>query len=218
MALTDNPMSLVVTSDVTIGAALEHTKYLINIGMQTGGTIITSANTAPAGEKITFTAEPHLGYKFGEWGIENLTTGEMQTETVNPLTYTMPESDIEVNAAFIEVSYILTPGTLGVAKGYATSSYSGMGNIGSLSPTDLNGYTIIAMLSRWYNNQNFLEMSISNSQPFSSITVTAASNGATVTLSKSGSTLYRYTYGSSTNDSNMHAAVSAGGKFVITAK
>ena len=138
--------------------------------------------------------------------------------TDNPMSLIVTD-DISIGAT-IAVSYthILSSGTLGVAKGYATSSYSGIGTIGSLSPTALNGYTIIMMLSRWYNNQNFLEMSISNSQPFSSITVNAVSNGATVTLNKSGSTLYRYTYGSSTNDSNMHAAVSAGGQFAITAK
>lgn len=110
--------------------------------------------------------------------------------TDNPMSLIVTDN-ISIGAT-IAVSYthILSPGTLGVAKGYATSSYSGIGTIGSLSPTDLNGYTIIAMLSRWYNNQNFLEMSISNSQPFSSITVTAVSNGATVTFCYVGGHFY----------------------------
>lgn len=168
-----------------------------------GGLADKELSVKPIPEDVTVNA---CNCNFGRW------------LTDNPMSLIVTD-DISIGATLaVSYTHILSSGTLGVGRGYAASSYSGIGTIGSLAPTALNGYTITMMLSRWYNNQNFLGMSINDSQPFSSITVNAVSNGATVTLNKSGSTLYHYTYGSSTNDINMHTAVSAGGQFTITAK
>lgn len=72
----------------------------INLQIPIGGNISSNKETAYAGDRIILTATPDVDSTFLSWSILNLTTQELTPYIENPLTYTMPDSDIEVGVDF----------------------------------------------------------------------------------------------------------------------
>ncbi len=71
--------------------------YQITLNQSTGGTISADKETAAAGETVTLTATPADHYHFVEWTVLD---GEAESVTVTNNQFTMPASDVEVEATF----------------------------------------------------------------------------------------------------------------------
>ena len=84
--LTDNPLTLTVTSDVTVVATFAAVKYnvIVLVNDSTMGTV-EGAGVYEYGTTATLTAIPYAGYEFVNWELDG------QTLTTNPL-------ELQVNA------------------------------------------------------------------------------------------------------------------------
>ena len=89
------------------------TKYNVTCLTPTGGSIAADKATAAEGETVTLTATPADHYNLVSWTVLD---GDAQTVTVttdltdpNKATFTMPASDVEVDATFVEdTKYTIT--------------------------------------------------------------------------------------------------------------
>ncbi len=94
---------------------VETISYEITFTAQTGGTVaatydggvLTSGDTLPAGESVTFEATASEGYSFVSWTVNGVTDS---TENGNTLTFTMPASAVSVTASFAKNTYQVTFG------------------------------------------------------------------------------------------------------------
>lgn len=85
-------------------------EYAITLTANNDGTVSTNiggtvdAEKAKAGDAITLTATAADGYKFSRWVVTsaNLT---LEDATANPLTFTMPASNVAIRAEFAEENY-----------------------------------------------------------------------------------------------------------------
>ena len=72
--------------------------YTINLNQVENGTIASNpANMTVVGNTVTLTASPSEGYAFGEWTVLD---GEANSVTVTDDQFTMPASNVEVEASF----------------------------------------------------------------------------------------------------------------------
>lgn len=95
------------------------TTYNVNLTQTTGGTISASPTTAAEGATVTLTATPDSGYGFTSWTVLD---GEANEVTVTNNQFTMPASDVEVEATFTELTtraITVTGGTASPASAYA---------------------------------------------------------------------------------------------------
>lgn len=95
------------------------TTYNVTLNQSTGGTISASPTTAAEGATITLTATPDTGYGFTSWTVLD---GEANEVTVTNNQFTMPASDVEVEATFTELTtraITVTGGTASPASAYA---------------------------------------------------------------------------------------------------
>ena len=66
------------------------------------GAVTVSKTSATAGETITITAEGMNHYHFNGWTVLDENSDEVELTGTNPATFTMPASDVEVEAAWEE--------------------------------------------------------------------------------------------------------------------
>ncbi len=95
------------------------TTYSVNLNQTTGGTISASPTTAAEGATVTLTATPNPGYEFTSWEVLD---GDANEITVNNNQFTMPASDVEVEATFTALptySITVTGGTASPTSAYA---------------------------------------------------------------------------------------------------
>ena len=85
-------------SDVSISATFRQ-GYNVTVPYLIGGTITASAGAAQAGETITLTVTPNVGYTFMEWNVYQ-TSNPSNTVTVTNNSFRMPEFDVTVSAVF----------------------------------------------------------------------------------------------------------------------
>ncbi len=107
-----------ITITYTTGGS-QQTTYNVTLNQSTGGTISASATTAAEGETVTLTATPDTGYGFTSWTVLD---GEANEVTVTNNQFTMPASDVEVEATFTELTtraITVTGGTASPASAYA---------------------------------------------------------------------------------------------------
>ena len=114
------------------------TTYNVNLNQSTGGTISASTTTAAAGATVTLTATPDAGYKLGSVTVTPSETGvDAPTATINgnTATFTMPASNVEVEATFTE----LTPHAITVNGGSANHTSAYQGQTVTVTPTIPSG-------------------------------------------------------------------------------
>ena len=92
--LTDNPLTLTVTSDVTVVANFKAIKYnvLVTINDSTMGTV-EGAGEYEQGATATLIAKPYVGYELVNWELAG------ETYMINPLSFVVT-SDMTVMLTF----------------------------------------------------------------------------------------------------------------------
>jgi uncharacterized repeat protein (TIGR02543 family) len=137
-ALTDNPLTLTITSDVTVVAtfkAIEHT-VTATVNDPAMGTV-EGTGVYTYGASATLTAIANEGYEFVGW-----TVGE-NTVTDNPLTLTVT-SDVTVEATFAAVKYnvivLINDSTMGIVEGAGVYEH---GTTATLTATPYAGYEFV---------------------------------------------------------------------------
>ena len=75
------------------------TAHSVTCGTPEGGSISASVNTAYPGDVVTLTATANTGYFFSEWIVKDANNN---TVTVNNNQFTMPNSNVTVNASFVQ--------------------------------------------------------------------------------------------------------------------
>ena len=136
--VTDNPLTLTVTSDVTVVAtfkAIEHT-VTATVNDPAMGTV-EGAGVYTYGASATLTATANEGYEFVGWMVN----GEALTD--NPLTLTVT-SDVTVEATFAAVKYnvivLINDSTMGTVEGAGVYEY---GTTAILTATPYAGYEFV---------------------------------------------------------------------------
>ena len=90
-------------SNVTVTANIDHPLYNLTVVQPSaGGTIAASSQTAYYGDTINLTSNIQTGYRFNSW---NVTTAGGQTVSVTNNSFTMPASDVNIQANFTHVVY-----------------------------------------------------------------------------------------------------------------
>ena len=74
------------------------TRYTVELGSVSNGTIAASATSVGALSVVTLTATPNSGYELDKWTVTNLLTSQEITVTDNQ--FTMPASNVSVVASF----------------------------------------------------------------------------------------------------------------------
>ena len=98
----------VYNSDVTKPTAKKVEAYTIHQNAQNGTIITDPLNYQRNGQPVTFTAKPNQGYKLvGNVTVTNNSTGR-DVPTRNGNTFTMPNSDVTINATFEAETYSIS--------------------------------------------------------------------------------------------------------------
>ena len=146
--LTDNPLTLTITSDITVTANFEAlTAYTVTatVNDETLGTV-AGAGTYYAGATITLTATANTGAQFINW-----TVGE-ETLTDNPLTLTA-DKDYTVVANFEVLKYdvvaLTNDETKGTVEGAGSYTY---GETVTVTATPAEGYKFLSWSDRTTDN------------------------------------------------------------------
>ena len=108
------------------------TTYNVNLNQSTGGTISASTTTAAEGATVTLTATPDAGYQFTSWEVLD---GDANEITVTNNQFTMPASNVEVEATFTA----LTPYGITVTGGTASPPTAYQGQTVTVTPTIPDG-------------------------------------------------------------------------------
>lgn len=106
---------------------LEETEYSVNIPSTQGGTVTADSTSVSAGATVTLTVSPETGY-----GLYSLTITDASGTIAstpgegNTYTFTMPQSDVTINATFERVFEIqLYPKTYEFGNKILTATISG---------------------------------------------------------------------------------------------
>ncbi len=101
-------IALLVFATITVAGCSDNKEteeppksYVVSLADDGHGTATADTEKAEAGRTITLTATPADGYEFAAWIVMR---GDvlLADETVNPTTFVMPESDVEIKATFVE--------------------------------------------------------------------------------------------------------------------
>ena len=111
------------------------TTYNVTLNQSTGGTISASPTTAAEGATVTLTATPDSGYGFTSWTVLDENADEV---TVTNNQFTMPASDVEVEATFTE----LTTRAITVIGGTASPASAYAGQTVTVTPTIPDGKVV----------------------------------------------------------------------------
>ena len=125
--------------------------YTITLNQNQHGTISSSPESkAVVGGTVSLTATPNDGYLFGEWTVLD---GDANAVTVTDNTFTMPASNVEVEASFIEpqsydVFFTSNGVTVSTLEGvYTVTEFPAISNV----PTGFN-------LVGWTANTSTMEL------------------------------------------------------------
>lgn len=127
------------TSDVSVDVTFKSITHTINYGTFTHGSV-TGPTSAKEGDTVQLTVTPDEGYK-----LSSITTGTTATVDVNNYTFTMPASDVTINATFTsETPTEKDTIHVRIADDYDVSSYTiglwawGNGDINAYGYTEWN--------------------------------------------------------------------------------
>jgi len=132
---------LMPLSNVTVRANIDHPLYNLTVVQPSaGGTIAASSQTAYYGDTINLTSDIQTGYRFNSW---NVTTAGGQTVSVTNNSFSMPASDVNIQANITHVVY-----SVGVIQptGATISASPGSGFYGdtvTLTSTPQTGYRFL---------------------------------------------------------------------------
>ena len=119
------------------------TTYAVNLNQTPGGTISATPASAAAGDTVTLSYTLNSGYSFGGWFVMD---GDAKEVTVTDNTFTMPASDVEVEATFNEVvlnNYTVTYHSAGSVYGTDTVVEGNAIGADNLPTPTVDGWTFI---------------------------------------------------------------------------
>lgn len=90
-----------VSVNAEFGQAQPHT---VTINVKGSGTATADKTSATAGETVIVTAEPSSTSTFSSWTVESGNV-DIENTSANPLSFTMPNSDVVITAEFIDEDY-----------------------------------------------------------------------------------------------------------------
>ena len=154
-----------ITDDITLKAKWTETAiYTVSIASGiTNGSVTASPTTATAGTTITLSATPDSGYQFTAFSVTDASNNAV---TVTNNTFTMPASNVTVSATFTELEEVLLTTITATATEQASYSTEGVATV------SFAGSSSYAANWGWYTASS------------ATITVTAASDGYTITRVK----------------------------------
>lgn len=124
--------------------------YTVTVTVLENGTVTADPTSCEAGETVTLTATPNEGFIFVKWTVKS---GEviLADATANPIEFTMPKSNIALEASFAEeiIPYAIrvTSGGNGSAKalvGETEATEAAEGTPVVLTATSDEGYEFVA--------------------------------------------------------------------------
>lgn len=143
-ALVDNPFSERAVFTMGKEEALvravfklsEAEKYQIYIKDGENGSV-SGPSYGKAGENVTLTALPDLGYRFLRWELQGIEIRDGESE--NPLSFAMPKTSISAEAVFtpVKITTAVSPAGAGMVK------KSDIGNAVSLSAISEPGFYFV---------------------------------------------------------------------------
>ena len=95
----DGTQFLMPNSNVFVMATFRRAPFGVTVSETVHGTVTASPTAADAGEKVSLTVTPDTGYKLTSLSV---TDADGTTVPVQNNQFTMPESDVTVNATFVE--------------------------------------------------------------------------------------------------------------------
>ena len=105
---------------VSIQAEFALVDYSISVSAGTGGTASASATTSTYGKTITLTASPTTGYSFSKWTVKS-GGATLSSETDANATFSMPASDVSIEAEFTAIQYAITVSPTNSNRGSITA-------------------------------------------------------------------------------------------------
>ena len=99
VSYTENGITKTATYNITVSAK---PTYNINLNQNAGGIISADMSTAPAGTVVTLSVKANAHYTFSEWTVLD---GEANDIIVTDNQFVMPESNVKVEATFVEIQY-----------------------------------------------------------------------------------------------------------------
>ena len=102
VSYTENGITKTAGYNVAVNAK---PTYTITLNQNAGGTIKADVSSATAGTVVTLTATANAHYTFSEWVVLD---GEANDITVTDNQFVMPESNVEVEATFVEIQYAIS--------------------------------------------------------------------------------------------------------------
>lgn len=161
-------------SNVNIAATFAEHNYTINLRQNTGGTISSTPTSATIGTQVNLRADVNEGYTFDSWIVKDAAN---QVVPVSNNTFTMPPSDVTVEASFSNIVYDVTviPAANGTISASPTSATVNTQVL--LTSLPLEGYVLESWnVKRTDNNQNVIVTNNAFTMPASNVTVTATFN------------------------------------------
>ena len=101
VSYTENGITKTAGYNVAVNAK---PTYTITLNQNAGGTIKADVSSATAGTVVTLSATANAHYTFSEWAVLD---GEANDITVTDNQFVMPESNVEVEATFVEIQYAI---------------------------------------------------------------------------------------------------------------
>lgn len=128
-------------SNVTVRANIDHPLYNLTVVQPSaGGTIAASSQTAYYGDTINLTSNIQTGYRFNSW---NVTTAGGQTVSVTNNSFTMPASNVNIQANITHVVYsvnVIQPTGATISASPGSGFY---GDTVTLTSTPQTGYRFL---------------------------------------------------------------------------
>ena len=110
-------------TNVTVTASFTQRNYTVSFGSFSHGSVTASkTSNAHYGDSITLTINPSAGYELSTISVLGVTLSGNGNTSGSTRTFTMPASNVTVNATFTAINYSIT--TSGIANGTVTAKNS----------------------------------------------------------------------------------------------
>lgn len=156
-------------SNVNVSVSFDAVNYNISVGNMTNGSVTPSTSSATAGTEITLTVSPAIGYK-----VKSLTYSDgSSTKTISDNKFTMPTSNVTINATFEQVKYNITVNKEGEGTASVSSNTATYNSTITITATPKDGHYSVASIEV-VNNTTSKSISVSNnifSMPNADVTV-----------------------------------------------
>ena len=126
--------------NVTVSATFTAIDYYVSIPATSNGTVTSNKQTAHIGDTVTLTIVPSTGYQLGSVTVNG---GSVSANgTGNTRTFTMPASDVTVNATFTAIDYSVSIPTTSNGTVTANKQTAHIGDTVTLTIVPSDGYKL----------------------------------------------------------------------------